>query len=144
MSLFCVSVGKMKRVHRIGLSFIVVTLALPPSAFAAAPIAVDDVAEHFGRPIVVDVLANDAEPDGEALTVVLGTKTCTGILTTDFGVVRLVPTGGGPEQCTITYSLLDETGSASGAATIRVIPSALVIFADGFESGDVSNWELAP
>ncbi len=45
--------------------------ALPAASHAqcnTSPTAVDDVALHIGEILIVDVLANDLEPDGEALT----------------------------------------------------------------------------
>lgn len=119
-------------------------LLLASPIHAADPIAAPDVAEHFGLRVVVDVLANDIEPDGEALTVHLdlGNTDCEGQVSEDFGVIRLAPTSGGPETCTISYWITDELDNASQAVDVTVIPSHQVIFVDGFESGDTMNWEV--
>ncbi len=105
----------------------------------SAPVASNDQAFHEGGLVLIDVLANDVEPDGEAMTVTTGTTTCAGAVSEDFGLVSLQPVApGGPEDCTIDYQVLDEQGNPAGA-TVYVRSSAL-IFQDGFESGDTSAW----
>lgn len=105
-----------------------------------APAAQSDFVEHFGGPVVVDVLANDAEPDGEALTVTSLSTTCTGTVSESLGLVTMTPTVAGPEDCSVSYRVRDERGSLSTTATVS-ISIAAAIFADGFESGDTSRWE---
>ena len=104
-----------------------------------APQAIDDNALHLGDPIAVDVLANDLEPDGEALTVTSVATTCNGTVSEDFGVVTMVPSSVIAEQCTISYDVADERGGSS-SATVFVASSGL-LFKDGFETGDVSAWD---
>ena len=106
----------------------------------SAPLAQDDSAEHFGGPVVVDVLANDSEPDGEALTVTSLSTTCNGTVAGDLGLVTMTPATIGPEDCTISYRARDERGLSSATATVQITKSAS-IFSDGFESGDTSRWE---
>lgn len=102
------------------------------------PIASDDRARHNGEVVIIDVLANDTEPDGEAMTVTLTSDTCDGVVTTDFGLVILQPQSPASEQCTIAYNVRDERGSTSAAQV--TIESGGVIFKDGFESGDKNAW----
>ncbi len=105
----------------------------------SAPVAIDDQASHEGGLVLIDVLANDVEPDGEAMTVITGATTCAGAVGEDLGLVSLQPVGPGErEDCMIDYQVLDEQGN-SASATVYVSPSAL-IFQDGFESGDTSAW----
>ena len=104
------------------------------------PLAQNDLAEHFGGPVVVDVLANDTEPDGEALTVTGLSTTCNGTVAADLGLVTMTPTVPGVENCTISYRARDERGLTSATATVSITISA-AIFADGFETGDSSRWE---
>jgi len=50
---------------------LLILLAVPAASHArcnTSSTAVDDVALHIGEILIVDVLANDLEPDGEALT----------------------------------------------------------------------------
>ena len=104
------------------------------------PVAVADEATYLGSPtVIVDVLANDSEPDGEALTVGSLSTTCAGSLAEGFGLVTLTVTG--PfSDCTISYQITDESGnSASGTVTVR---DGTTIFLDGFESGDLSRWSI--
>ena len=104
----------------------------------ASPIAVDDQAFHEGQLIVVDVLANDVEPDGEALTVVSVATTCAGTLSEGFGLISLQPPTPVAEDCTIDYQVEDENGNPA-SATVTVISTGL-LFEDGFETGDTSGW----
>ncbi len=60
--------------HRwqVPLLMVILTLAVHAPVAAqtcdSAPVAADDTVDHLARPLIVDVLANDVEPDGEALT----------------------------------------------------------------------------
>lgn len=125
----------------VGPLFFVLALALHPAAGAqcnSAPVAVDDEVFHEGVAMVIDVLANDLEPDGEALTVTSVSTTCAGTVSEDFALVSLVPAAPSSEECQISYQVEDERG-ATASATVAV-RSAGVIFQDGFESGDTSAW----
>lgn len=113
-------------------------LAKVPAAANNNPIAVDDRAIHNGEVVIIDVLANDIEPDGEAMTVAVTMDNCEGAVSADFGLVSLHPPAPASEQCTITYTVTDERGSTNqGEISIE---SGGVIFKDGFESGDTSAW----
>lgn len=120
-------------------------LAVPSNLLAqpcnTAPAAFDDTVAHNGRVIVVDVLANDVESDGEALTIAALSTTCSGSLSEDFGLVTLQPPTPVSEECTISYTIADERGG-SASATVQVHFSGL-LFMDSFESGDTSAWSSA-
>ncbi len=104
------------------------------------PEAVDDQADHHGGTVlVVDVLANDSDADGEALEI-HGLSGCNGTLAVDFGMVTLTPDHGAPEACTITYSIRDENDTSS-TATVTVNNSATLLFRDDCELGDDSRWD---
>ena len=117
-------------------------ICLPASAQIcnSDPVAVADEATYSGSPtVIIDVLANDSEPDGEALTVGRLTTTCAGSLAEDFGLVTLTVSGTFSE-CTISYQITDESGnSATGTVTVQ---DGTSIFLDGFESGDLSRWSI--
>ena len=117
-------------------------LAAPAAAQPCntTPVALDDEAAYIGGPVVVDVLANDSEPDGEALTVGSLSTTCPGTVSEDLGLVTLFVSGEMPEECMISYEITDERG-ASATASVTVEDNT-EIFSDGFESGDTSLWTL--
>jgi hypothetical protein len=103
------------------------------------PTASPDQADFSGGTVVVDVLANDADVDGEALEVFGLATTCPGSATEEFGVVTLAMSVIRLESdCTITYQVRDEAGfTATSTVTVR---DATGIFSDSFESGDLSDW----
>ena len=118
--------------------FVVLTTPATAQICNASPVAVDDEVIHEGVPMVIDVLANDVEPDGEALSVSVLSTTCGGTVSEDFGLVSLVPPAPTSEECTIAYRIEDTQGETDDA-TIFVRSSGLV-FKDDFESGDTSAW----
>ena len=104
----------------------------------SAPVAVDDVTFHEAAVMAIDVLANDVEPDGEALTIVDVTTDCSGTVSTDLGLVVLEPMPPSSQACLITYEVTDEQGNTASATVDVRLTNAL--FRDGFESGDTSAW----
>ena len=119
-----------------------ILLSLPPLLSAqpcVPPIAADDAIAIDGKPILLDVLTNDVEPDGQLMTpAVEGGGTCDGTVTVDFGALRFDPAPGGWGQCTIRYRVFDEDGD-SDTATVHV--TLRPIFFDRFETGDLSGWD---
>ncbi len=134
--------GAPARPLRFGLVVLALALATASAVSAqpcnTAPQAVDDTALHLGDPIVVDVLANDIEPDGEALSVSSLSTTCAGTASEDFGLVTMVPASQVAEACTIAYQVSDERGATSSATV--VVTSSGALFKDSFESGNTSAW----
>ena len=127
---------------RKSLFLIILLAALARPAVAqecnTAPIATDDEIFHNGKRLVVDVLANDFEPDGESLAIINLTTTCDASVSEDFGLVLLLPADPRSEACQIDYQVEDDRG-ATASATVTVRDTG-VIFNDGFESGDTSAW----
>lgn len=86
---------------RIFLSLVTLFACLAGSAAAqcnSIPIAVEDSVDYFGRPISVEPMLNDREPDGEALQLTITGHTCSNptvgspiSVFVDNGTVRLVP-----------------------------------------------------
>jgi hypothetical protein len=108
-----------------------------------APLASPDTTEAFLIPILIDVLANDTEPDGEVMSVLLQGGTCAsvGTVTLILDVVQLTPPGTGlAAPCTIFYRVADESGNVSSMVTVTVDNQFDPIFVDGFESGTTSAW----
>ncbi len=102
------------------------------------PIAVDDEVLLVATPVLVDVLANDQEPDGEALSLTVLSTTCPLTFEVLFDVVRLTPTPAVRTACTVTYRIEDESQNFA-TATIQVMPPES-LFSDNFESGNSTNW----
>ncbi len=103
------------------------------------PQAVADAADHLGKIVAVDVLANDSDTDGEALSVTVDGWTCHGTVEESLGLITLHPDPPRAEDCTISYRLTDERGGLSDTVAVEV-QAVAAIFADGFESADGLVW----
>ena len=143
---------EVRNLHKVIQIFL--TSAFLSASFAASaaaqcnsiPIAVDDPVDYFGRPISVEPMLNDREPDGEALHLTVTSHDCdhpeTGLpvsVVVDNGTVRLVPSQpGAPAVCTINYQIEDENGFTAGA---RMLVKMIPFFEDGFETGNTTRWK---
>ena len=87
-----------------------------------APIAVDDRATvDSGKDVTVNVLANDRDPDGDALTVTRAQATNGTVDVLPDGSIRYVPRDGFVGQDRITYVISDGNGgTAIASVTITV------------------------
>lgn len=107
-----------------------------------APIAVNDTAGHLGAPLTVDVLANDKEPNGEPLSLEIVSVSAACLpdnVIADHGHIRLTPFPlGTPKNCTVIYRIRDERGSTA-TGVLNLVAEGL-LFMDGFETGNTSNW----
>jgi Bacterial Ig domain len=115
---------------------------LAPAAIDAdcntAPTAVDDTTRAYDQSIVIDVLANDLDAGGQALTVAVTSETCPGPVSVDFGLVSYTPSTPLGQNCLIHYTVTDDEGlSATAKVTVSMITE---IFSDGFETGDAAAW----
>ena len=99
--------------------------AVPPAVVPPvplAPVAVDDTAttlEDTG--VVVDVLANDTDPDGDTLTIT-STSSPDGTATTDGTTVTYSPAPDTNGTHTVTYTIHDGALTATATITITVTP----------------------
>ncbi|MEP3677061.1 MAG: cadherin-like domain-containing protein [Sulfitobacter sp.] len=85
-----------------------------------APVAVDDVAEtDEDTPVVIDVLGNDVDPDGDLLTVTEATSPDGEVVINDDGTLEFTPTADFNGPTTITYTITDEDG-VEDTATVDV------------------------
>lgn len=86
----------------------------------AAPIAVDDSAStSSGTPVSIDVLANDSDPEGDALTVTAVGTPANGSASISGGRVVYTPAAGFTGSDSFTYTIADAFG-ATATATVRV------------------------
>lgn len=109
------------------------------------PTAQPDTATVADTAVVIDVLANDDDADGQGLAILVIGKTCPGNATAEFDLLRYDPGVRLTENCEIEYRVRDETGATSASTTvlIKAAPfNGVGIFSDGFESGSTSAWSL--
>ncbi|MEO0428655.1 MAG: Ig-like domain-containing protein [Pseudomonadota bacterium] len=91
------------------------------------PVAVDDTAGTAAEtPVTIAVLANDFDPDGDAISLsgVGGTAAGT-VMQNDDGTVTFTPNADFSGDATFSYSIVDATGlSASASVTVSVAEGA--------------------
>ena len=89
-----------------------------------APDAVADLAQTTeDTPIVIDVLANDVDADGDALALMaLGTARHGSVSDNGDGTVTFIPDADFNGEATFTYTISDGSDSATGTATVTVTP----------------------
>lgn len=109
---------------------VTVTIASPP-VVNQPPVAVDDVAETpRATAVVIAVLANDSDPDGSLVpssvrlaggaTSISTPQGGTATVDTVNGTIQYVPRGRFRGSDTFTYTVRDDAGAISSAATVRV------------------------
>ena len=108
-----------------------------------APVAADDAATTDGdRPVVIDVLANDSDPEGANLTVTVRTGPRRGTATVEAdGTVRFTPGVSYRGTATFTYRVSDGLLHADAAVSITASPVKIVLeseLAPGRQSDIVS------
>ena len=125
----------------------------PPAEPNRAPTAVDDRAETAeDTPVLIDVVANDTDPDGDPLRVVAVMAPAHGTATVVAGRLRYVPAPdyNGPDR--FTYRVADSDGeTAAAAVTVAVVPVNDAPLAVGSipnqrleEGGPPATLEVAP
>ena len=116
-----------------------------------APVTAPDAASvSEDGSVDVDVLGNDSDPDGDALTITNLTSASHGTATVVGGKVRYVPVGNYSGQDTFTYKASDGHGGLSPATAVTVTvdpsndpPTALGDSASVAEDGSVDINVLA-
>ena len=101
-----------------------------------APVPQADTAEtRAGLPVVIDVLANDADPNGDALELISVSAASGGTTSIEGESIRYVPDDGFSGSDTFTYSVRDAGGAeASAEVTVTVINDAPVTRPDSAET----------
>ena len=85
-----------------------------------APQAIDDQITIAGGTVVISVLSNDTDPDGDALTLTSVSQPSTGTAVTNAnGTVTYSAPAGFSGIATFTYTISDPSG-ASASATVQV------------------------
>jgi hypothetical protein len=100
---------------------VTVTITPPPNN---PPIAADDAATTaFATPVTIDVLANDRDPDGDALTIVSVTTPTGGAATIRNNEIVYTPAVTFTGLDTFTYTISDgHEHTASATVTVDVLP----------------------
>ena len=98
------------------------TTGIVPARINPAPTANPDSAEVAeGGAVTIDVLANDTDPDGEALSLAGGADPNGGDVTVVNDKLRFAPAPGFNGKTTLSYELNDTGGNAvTGAVTVTV------------------------
>jgi len=120
----------------------ILATAPPIWAGCSTPVAVADTADNYGATLVVDVLANDLDADGESLSVSL-LGSCPGAtIEVRGGMLQIETLNHQPSSCTFNYRVTDESGLTADAQVQLVAQNLGPLFADGFEPGSTAAWSL--
>lgn len=107
---------------------------LPREVENQAPVANADAAEvQAGGTVLIDVLANDVDPEGEALAIDALTQPANGTVTLEDGRIRYTPAEGFTGSDSFGYTIVDPLGaSASTSVTVevRVTPNTAPVAVD--------------
>ena len=100
------------------------TVSVTVTPVPDAPVATDDTATtNEDTPVAVDVLANDTDADGNALSVTAVTQGAHGVVTFTGSGVTYTPATNYDGTDTFTYTVSDGTGlSATATVTVTVTP----------------------
>ena len=105
-----------------------------PTPENTPPVASNDSATtNEGTPVVIDVLANDSDFDGDALTIESVTQGTDGsVVDNGDGTVTYTPTSAAPYEDTFTYTVIDDFGgTAQATVTVDVREPYVDYPADG-------------
>lgn len=115
------------------------TVAVTVTPVNDAPVAAPDaITTPLDTPVTLDIVANDSDPDGDALTIVGTPTSVDGTVTVgpDGRSVTFTPTAGFVGTTVIDYTVTDPTGvTASSTLTVTVATTPL----DGIVEGTALN-----
>ena len=116
------------------------TVAVVVEAVEDAPVAQDDTAEvDANDSVVIDVLANDSDADGDVLFVTGASAENGSVTVNDDGTLTYTPDAGFSGDDTITYTVSDPQGNTdegSVAVTVDAVADGVV---NGSDSDDFIN-----
>ena len=99
------------------------TVTLSVSPVNDAPVATSDSkATAHETSVLIDVLANDADVDGDSLTISAVGTPSVGTATIESGRVRYTPPAGFAGAATFSYTASDGTATDSATVTVTVAP----------------------
>ncbi|MCL4862624.1 MAG: tandem-95 repeat protein, partial [Caldilineaceae bacterium] len=98
---------------------VTVTVSGPPGSNRAPTAGKDSATTAPGAPVIIDVLANDADPDGDALTITIATPPSNGTAVVESGKIVYTPSPGFVGTDSFTYIASDGKGGAA-TATVTV------------------------
>lgn len=105
-----------------------------------APIARDDTAKIVGTtPVLIRVLANDSDPDGDGISLVSVTGAAAGRAEIVGNSIRYTPVAGSSGSDTLTYTVVDDYTAARKSSTARVFISAPAVAAAGVHTAKIEN-----
>lgn len=99
------------------------TVVTPPPAPNTAPLAVDDAATvKAGTSIVLDVLSNDIDPDGDKLSIKSVSSTTGTVTVATDGKITYTPKIDFSSVANIEYMLTDGVATVVGRIAVTVLP----------------------
>src|SRR5690606_31275597 len=88
------------------------------------PVAIDDAAQTIaGTSIAIGVLANDSDPDGNAIAIATLSQPAHGSASIEGGSIRYLPAPGYTGTDSFTYTIIDGQGGAD-TATVTITVAA--------------------
>ena len=110
-----------------------VTVGMPTNAVNRPPVGVNDTGATFGAaPLVLSVLANDTDPDGDRLSIeaVTAPSSGTAVINALAGTITYTAAVGSSGLSTFSYTLTDRRGGFSTATVSVAINGAPLAVAD--------------
>ncbi len=115
-------------------------LFLPGLVAAAVPVANNDMRRvPINTPITIDVLNNDFDADGDAISIISLGEAGNGTVTQlDSGSVQYTPDPGYSGPDAFTYAITDDGVQISAPATVNIVVSNAVLVGNGLLGNDLS------
>ena len=116
-----------------GAATVEVTVGVPVNAFNHPPVAVNDTGSTLGvTPLVLSVLANDTDPDGDRLSIdsVSQPSSGTAVINALVGTITYTASVGTSGQHSFTYTITDRRGGFSTATVSVAVDGAPLAVAD--------------
>ncbi|MFK7904013.1 MAG: Ig-like domain-containing protein, partial [Chitinophagales bacterium] len=100
--------------------YVNVTVSNDCAALNNPPIAIDDSAvSPLGNTVIIDVIGNDSDPDGDIFTITSITDPSSGVLNIINGMIEYTPLPGYVGEDEFTYQICDPSG-ACDIATVAI------------------------